>query len=77
MQGTWLFGLVAIICVGLAGGVSTVQAADAEHFQAVRLISFGKDIPLPDVSLPDVDGKGVPLRSFLGKVVLLNFWTTW
>ncbi len=77
MQGTWLFGLIAVFCVGLAGGVSTVRAADAEHFQAASLVRFGMDVPLPDVSLPDVDGTDVPLRSFWGKVVLLNFWTTW
>ena len=77
MKGKWLFGLLAIFCVGLAGGVSTVQAADAEHFQAVGLVRFGMDVPLPDVSLPDVEGKDVPLSSFRGKVVLLNFWTTW
>ncbi len=77
MRGKWLFGLIAIFFLGLAGGASTVQATDAEHFQAVGLIRFGMDASLPDLSLPDVEGKDVPLRSFLGKVVLLNFWTTW
>ena len=77
MKGKWLFGLIAIFCLGLAGGTSTVQATDAEHFLAVGLVRFGMDFPLPDLSLPDVEGKDVALRSFLGKVVLLNFWTTW
>ena len=30
-----------------------------------------------DFSLKDLDGKSVPLSSYKGKVVLLNFWATW
>jgi thiol-disulfide isomerase/thioredoxin len=31
----------------------------------------------PDVTFKDLDGKDVPLSSFKGKVVLINFWATW
>lgn len=31
----------------------------------------------PSFSLPDMDGKVVSLQAFRGKVILLNFWTTW
>jgi len=31
----------------------------------------------PEFSLPAPDGKPVPLQSFRGKIVLLNFWATW
>ena len=30
-----------------------------------------------DFTFKDLDGKNVPLSSFKGKVVLLNFWATW
>jgi thiol-disulfide isomerase/thioredoxin len=30
-----------------------------------------------DFTLPDLDGQQVPLSSFKGKVILLNFWATW
>ena len=30
-----------------------------------------------DFTLPDLDGKQVPLTDFKGKVILLNFWATW
>jgi cytochrome c biogenesis protein CcmG/thiol:disulfide interchange protein DsbE len=33
--------------------------------------------PAPDVIFKDLDGKDVPLSSFKGKVVLINFWATW
>ena len=31
----------------------------------------------PDVTLQTLDGRGVSLGSFKGKVVLVNFWATW
>jgi len=31
----------------------------------------------PEVTFKDLDGKDVPLSSFKGKVVLINFWATW
>lgn len=31
----------------------------------------------PDFSLKDLNGINIPLSSFKGKVVLLNFWATW
>jgi thiol-disulfide isomerase/thioredoxin len=30
-----------------------------------------------DFTMQDLDGKDVPLSSFKGKVILLNFWATW
>jgi len=33
--------------------------------------------PAPDVTFKDLEGKDIPLSSFKGKVVLINFWATW
>lgn len=33
--------------------------------------------PAPEVTFKDLDGKEVPLESYRGKVVLVNFWATW
>jgi len=33
--------------------------------------------PAPDFSLQDIDGKTHTLKSYRGKVVVLNFWATW
>jgi len=39
--------------------------------------SAGFSLPCPDIRLPDLKGDEVDVHQFLGKRVLLNFWTTW
>ena len=34
-------------------------------------------MPMPELTLKDVDGKDVSLSNYKGKVVLVNFWATW
>ena len=34
-------------------------------------------LPCPEIRLPDLKGQAVDVASFRGKLVLLNFWTTW
>lgn len=77
MKTKGLFGLITFVCFGLASAVPNAHGADPEHFLAAGLVRFATEVDLPDISLPDVHGQDVPFRSFLGKVVLLNFWTTW
>ena len=38
---------------------------------------FKTPIEAPDFTLADLDGADISLRSYKGKVVLLNFWATW
>ncbi len=33
--------------------------------------------PAPELSLDDADGKAIPLSSFKGKYVLVDFWASW
>jgi hypothetical protein len=65
------------ISLWLAAGIRLTQGADLGHFQAMQLVRFPEALELPPLSLPDLEGKSVALESFRGKVVLLNFWTTW
>lgn len=77
MQGKGVFGLAVMICLWLVWNGGSVREVDPEPFEATQLERFPRAIPLPEVSLPDLEGKKVSLRSFKGQVVLMNFWTTW
>jgi cytochrome oxidase Cu insertion factor (SCO1/SenC/PrrC family) len=76
MQNTPL-GLWLGMALCLAVGVVRAQADDAAHFQAMQLVYLAEAVEAPSISLTNVDGKAVSLQSFRGKIVLLNFWTTW
>jgi hypothetical protein len=76
-QSKWVLGGVIVVCLWLLGSVGRVQGAEPEPFAAAHLERFPRAIPLPEVSLPDPEGKRVSLQSFKGQVVLMNFWTTW
>jgi hypothetical protein len=57
--------------------VLNTQADDTTHFQAMGLVRFAEAVEFPPLSLPDLTGKEVQFQSVRGKVILLNFWTTW
>lgn len=77
MKVTSAVGLAVLLCFWNIGNVSHAQGVDAADFEALNLIRFPKTIELPDIILPDLDGKKVHLRGLKGKVLMLNFWTTW
>ena len=72
--------VTALIAALLVLGTTVSQRATADDeadYEALNLFIFPESIALPDVSLPDVDGKLVPLLLFRDRVLILNFWTTW
>lgn len=50
------------------------QAAERENKRKEKSW-VGK--PAPTLTMPDVNGKNVSLKSFLGKYVLVDFWASW
>ena len=74
IQGKCVLGVAVIACLGL---VASVHGADLALFEAARVERFPRAIPIPEVSLPDLEGNKISLRSFKGQAVLMNFWTTW
>jgi cytochrome oxidase Cu insertion factor (SCO1/SenC/PrrC family) len=66
-----------MVCILMASHVLVALGADVAHFQAMRLTRLDQAVALPDIRLPNLEGQEVALRSFRGKVVLINFWTTW
>lgn len=71
------WGRLAALFLGVVFYAHSVFGVEPAHFAALQLDRFPKPLDLPDISLPDLNGKNVALRSFGGRVVLLNFWTTW
>ena len=64
------------LALGLAGAAPAWSEED-RLFEALGFQRPSKQVQAPDVTLTDLDGKSVSLKSFRGKVVLVNFWATW
>ena len=78
MNKHWIVTVLVVGLLSLGAAVPPRAAAIEEtDLEALNLILFSESIALPDVSLPDADRRTVPLLSFRGRVVILNFWTTW
>jgi thiol-disulfide isomerase/thioredoxin len=78
MRKALFFCVLAIVCVVLAFRYfrrDVLSFADVSEDQAGSIVDFHQ--PLPHTVLPATDGDWVNLESYRGKVVLINFWTTW
>ena len=73
-QGKYVFGFAVIVWLWL---VVSVHGVDPGLFEAAQMERLSRPIPMPEVSLPDLEGQKTSLRSLKGQVVLMNFWTTW
>lgn len=69
----WLAGLV-LGCTGSGGGEPR-DAASAEEMPA--LPGQSEELRLPDLKLPDLQGRLRPLRTGADEVTVINFWATW
>ena len=68
--------LAAIICaLVLLPGLSA--GADENPIAAAGAFQYNAGTIAPPFNLEDLIGNRVDLANFRGKVVLLNFWTTW
>ncbi len=74
---------VAMIMPGLLLLVSVmsveipVARAEDDPFEALGIAKFEEPAESVDFALMSTDGEEIRLSDFAGKVVLLNFWTTW
>lgn len=71
--------VLAVVLVGI--GVFTKQQQQARYAERLQLEAALGAVPLfidaPDVKLLNRAGDAVPLQSYRGKVVFVNFWATW
>jgi len=55
----------------------TSESKTARLFRKMRIIKVPRIPPPVDFSLMDINGQQFTLSQFKGKIVFLNFWTTW
>ncbi|MBL0715200.1 MAG: TlpA family protein disulfide reductase [Desulfosarcina sp.] len=72
--------VLALLWCGLVPGRGL--AADVDERTAVLMDELGilavpRLAPPAEIRLPDLNGNMVDLDDFRGKVIFLNFWTTW
>ena len=74
-------GTIVLLILAMLGLVvvqacsSSSQTARGGQQEAVVGINVGE--VAPDFTLSDLDGNGLSLSDFQGKVVFINFWATW
>jgi len=70
-----------IVVVAAVGSIAWREHRVRRHEQRLALEEEVGAIPLfveaPDVTLYDRQGRAVPLSSYRGRVVFVNFWATW
>ena len=67
-------GAAILIAVAVAAG-GAYWFVRSPNESSVELVEVSK--PVPDFTLPDLQGKLLKLSSLHGKTVLLDFWATW
>ena len=80
-----LVNLALIASIGVSFTPETVLAKATEPsdfeterlFRDMKIIRMHRIAPPVEISLLDIHGKQVTLADFKGKIVFLNFWTTW
>ncbi len=51
--------------------------SDQDLMASMGIARLVREVKAPDFMLKDLEGKSVRLSDLRGKVVLVNFWTTW
>src|ERR1700754_1863990 len=54
-----------------------ITSAFASNVQTVAKADTDINIPAPDFSLKDLNGKTVSLADYKGKTLVIDFWATW
>ena len=77
MEGNVLSRSLSLVLIPLVVFVFAVGGGEGDLFSKMRIDPIKGDKKAPDFSLKDLNGNNVQMRQLKGKVVLLNFWTTW
>ena len=67
----FIIGAVVVVAASLYFG--TREVSDPPSFG----VKSGQQLPVPQVTLTDLNGQKLDLSSYKGEVVLVDFWATW
>jgi cytochrome oxidase Cu insertion factor (SCO1/SenC/PrrC family) len=74
----WFF--LALLLVGLVWSMPALTEETSEIdalFEEWQIMKLDEPLEAPGFSLTAMDGSTKTLEDFTGKLVFLNFWTTW
>ena len=58
-------------------GKTEYRSSNQDLMGSMKISKVTKEISAPDFMLRNLSGETIRLSDYRGKVVLLNFWTTW
>jgi cytochrome c biogenesis protein CcmG/thiol:disulfide interchange protein DsbE len=68
--------LTILLLVMVSFLLGEIPVVSAQSFQA-KVSRFKTLVAAPDFSLKELGGSAISLKELKGKVVILNFYTTW
>lgn len=68
--------LFVLIFITLAMFIERAEGGE-EYFENLNIARARRDTPAPDFTVKDINGNVISLKNLKGKVILLNFFTTW
>lgn len=77
MGGRAFLRCLSVILILLVSFSFTAEGGEGDFFSKMRINPIKSNKKAPDFSLTDLNGRGVEIKQFKGKVIFLNFWATW
>lgn len=68
---------VFFLAIGMASAAGGFAGCHSTSHSGGKFLASGSMKDEPNVTFKDLQGNSVPLSSWKGKVVLVNFWATW
>ena len=72
-----VFIAAGTILIFSPNGNTEYRSPNQDLMSSMKISKVTEEVLAPDFMLRDLSGETIRLSDYRGKVVLLNFWTTW